>query len=94
MSITDRNREHCVFLVVLHDAHGPNRCLPASTYRAMCIAAAQCILCLGWYQALDKDLHSRTIAALGEDVVRAIQSSSVRYLSLFAPGVPAEYRLA
>ena len=26
---------------------------------------------------MDKDLHSRTIAALGEDVVRAIQSSSV-----------------
>ncbi|MGB1592473.1 MAG: ThiF family adenylyltransferase [Promethearchaeia archaeon] len=28
-------------------------------------------------QGIDKDLHSRTIAALGEDVVRAIQSSSV-----------------
>ena len=28
-------------------------------------------------QDMDKDLHSRTIAALGEDVVRAIQSSSV-----------------
>ena len=26
---------------------------------------------------MDRDLHSRTIAALGEDVVRAIASSSV-----------------
>ena len=31
----------------------------------------------GIHQEMDKDLHSRTIAALGEDVVRAIQSSSV-----------------
>ena len=28
-------------------------------------------------QEVDKDLYSRTIAALGEDVVRAIASSSV-----------------
>ncbi len=33
------------------------------------------------HQEMDKDLHSRTIAALGEDVVRAIQSSSVSHYS-------------
>jgi hypothetical protein len=35
------------------------------------------VTCACVNQELDKDLHSRTIAALGEDVVRAIQSSSV-----------------
>ena len=63
-------------------APGCARCLPARAYRPAHAAAVNHRIMFdqtvrGIHQEMDKDLHSRTIAARGEDVVRAIQSSSV-----------------
>jgi hypothetical protein len=59
-------------------APGCARCLARAGVSPCARAAAYVTKTVrGIHQEMDKDLHSRTIAALGEDVVRAIQSSSV-----------------
>ena len=73
----------CVALSSINSVRGPPKegpcgalCLFVPSFTLVRIYRTLKIVFRG-NQDMDKDLHSRTIAALGEDVVRAIQSSSV-----------------
>eukprot|EP00961_Rhodomonas_salina_P240672 3251483-Rhodomonas_salina.3 len=68
------SKSRCRVLLLFTKQRAPN---PTSATPAQPLSTTQHNVSAMLSDAVDKDLHSRTIAALGEEMVRAIASSNV-----------------